>query len=105
MINEKPVITNQKVQLIIERCTRKINSGQSIKYKNKIYIPISDKVISYSLKSKINCMVIEMFDGGLYINVLVNLFITKKRPKHEKYSKEFDDDANIFLGHFQHYLT
>ncbi len=36
-------------------------------------------------------MVIEAFDGHLYVNVLDNIYIMKEIPEHEKYSKEFDD--------------
>ena len=35
-------------------------------------------------------MVIESFDGRLYVNVLDELFIMKEIPDHEKHSKEFD---------------
>jgi len=69
---------------------RKIDSGHSIKYKNKIYIPVSDRGIPYYLKKKTDCMVIESFDGRLYVNVLDELFIMKEIPDHEKHSKEFD---------------
>ena len=83
---------------------RKIDSGHSIKYKNKIYIPVSDRGIPYYLKKKTDCMVIESFDGRLYVNVLDELFIMKEIPDHEKHSKEFDGKIkenkpknNIFL--------
>ena len=37
------------------------------------------------------CMVIEAFDGSLYVNVLDTLFIMEEMPEHERYSKEFDE--------------
>lgn len=46
----------------------------------------------YYLKKKTDCMVIESFDGGLYVNVLDELFIMKEIPEHERYSKEFDGE-------------
>ena len=70
---------------------RKIDSGHSIRYKNKTYIPTSDRDIPYYFKNKSDCMVIEAFDGHLYVNVLDNIYIMKEIPEHEKYSKEFDD--------------
>lgn len=70
---------------------RKIDSGHSIKYKNKTYIPTSDRDIPYFFKKKSDCMVIEAFDGNLYVNVLDNIYIMKEIPEHEKYSKEFDN--------------
>lgn len=69
---------------------RKIDSGHSIRYKNKIYLPESDKGIPYFFKNKTDCIVIEAFDGNLYVNVLDNLYIMKEVPQHEVHSKEFD---------------
>lgn len=69
---------------------RKIDSGHSIRYKNKIYIPVSDRGKPYYFKNKSDCMVIEAFDGNLYVNVLDNIYIMKEIPTHERYSKEFD---------------
>lgn len=72
---------------------RKIDSAHCIRYKNKFYIPVSDKGIPYYLKNKTDCMVIEAFDGRLYVNVLDELFIMKEIPAREKYSKEFDHEV------------
>lgn len=69
---------------------RKIDSGHSIRYKNKIYIPTTDRDIPCFFKNRSDCMVIEAFDGKLYVNVLDNIYIMKEVPEHEKYSKEFD---------------
>lgn len=73
---------------------RKIDSGHCIKYKNNYYIPTSDKGIPYYLKPKSNCIVIESFDGNLYVNVLDNIFLMEKIEHHERYSKEFDEKTN-----------
>lgn len=72
---------------------RKIDSGHSIKYKNKIYIPMTDKGNHVYLKNKTDCMVIESFDGQLFVNVLDTLYIMDEIHEHEKYSKEFDNEA------------
>ena len=70
---------------------RKIDSGHSIKFKNKIYIPVTEKGIPTYLKNKMDCMVIEAFDGNLYVNVLDQIHIMKEVPEHELYSIEFDE--------------
>ena len=62
---------------------RKIDSGHSIKFKNKIYIPVTEKGIPTYLKNKMDCMVIEAFDGNLYVNVLDQIHIMKEVPEHE----------------------
>lgn len=36
-------------------------------------------------------MVIESFDGTLYVNVFDQIYIMQEIPQHELYSKEFDD--------------
>ena len=69
---------------------RKIDSGHSIRFKNKTYIPVSEKGIPTYVKNKMDCMVIEAFDGNLYVNVLDQIHIMQEVPEHEPYSIEFD---------------
>jgi hypothetical protein len=71
---------------------RKIDSGHSIKYKHKYYIPITEKGIKCYFKNKSDCMVIESFDGNLYVNVLDNIYIMNEIPEHESHSEEFDEE-------------
>lgn len=70
---------------------RKIDSGHSIRFKNKIYLPTSENGSSVLFKNKTDCMVIEAFDGNLYVNVFDKIYIMEEIPKHELYSKEFDE--------------
>ena len=70
---------------------RKIDSGHSIQFRNRIYIPVSEQGIPVYLKNKMDCVVIEAFDGNLYVNVLDQIYIMKEVPKHKLYSTEFDD--------------
>lgn len=69
---------------------RKIDSGHSIRFQNKIYIPVTENGTSVYLKNKMDCMVIEAFDGNLYVNVLDQIHIMQEVPEHELNSKEFD---------------
>ena len=71
---------------------RKIDSGHSIRYNNKIYLPESEKGIPCYFKNKSDCIVIEAFDNNLYVNVLDNIYIMKEVPQHEVHSKEFDGE-------------
>lgn len=70
---------------------RKVDSGHSIKFRNKIYIPVTDKGIPVYLKNKMDCMVIEAFDENLYVNILDQIYIMEEIPEHEENSIEFDE--------------
>lgn len=70
---------------------RKIDSGHCIKYKNKYYIPHSSLGIPYYFKKRTDCMVIEAFDGNLYVNVLDELYAMIEVERHEEYSDNFDE--------------
>ena len=37
-------------------------------------------------------MIIESFDGSLYVNILDTLYLMEEVPEHESFSKEFDDE-------------
>lgn len=71
---------------------RKVDSGHSIKYHKKIYIPVTENGTPFYVKNKMDCMVIEAFDGNLYVNILDTLYLMKEVPEHEAYSKEFDGE-------------
>ena len=70
---------------------RKIDSGHSIRFQNRLYLPVTENGTSVYLKNRTDCMVIEAFDGNLYVNVLDHIYIMQEIPKHELYSKEFDE--------------
>lgn len=91
----KSVFETQPTDDVINRTLaifseRKIDSGHCIKYKNNYYIPTSEKDIPYYIKPKSNCIVIESFDGNLYVNVLDNILLLKKIELHERTSRNFD---------------
>lgn len=72
---------------------RKVDSGHSIRFKNKIYLPVSENGIPAYVKNKMTCMVIEAFDGNLYVNVLDQIYLMQEVPEHEPYSIEFDEEV------------
>lgn len=69
---------------------RVIDNGHSIKYKNDYYIPIDKNKKHKYFQSKTKCMVIEAFDGNLYLSIKDQIYGLDKIDKHEKISKEFD---------------
>ena len=74
---------------------RKIDSAHCIRFKNKYYLPVSDKNVKRYFSNKTDCMVIEAFDGSLYVNILDTLYLMEEVPEHERFSKEFDDEPDI----------
>lgn len=74
---------------------RKIDAAHCIRFKNKYYLPVSSENIKRHFRNKTECMVIEAFDGSLYVNILDTLYLMEEVPEHEHFSKEFDDDTDI----------
>ncbi len=70
--------------------TRKIDNGNSIKFKNKYYQPyLNDEIKCF--KSKTECLVIESFNKDLLVSIDDKVFELRELSKHEKYSKNFDE--------------
>ena len=70
---------------------RKIDNAHCIRFKNKYYLPTSDKGAKFYFGNRTDCMVIEAFDGNLYVNIQDSLYLMEEIPEHERFSKEFDD--------------
>lgn len=70
---------------------RKIDSGHCIRFQNKFYLPTSENGNPVYLAPKTACMVIKAFDGNLYLNAFDQIYNMQEIPKHQLYSKEFDD--------------
>lgn len=77
-------------QILAVLSTRKIDNGHCIRYKNKYYIPVTQNGVKTYLKKGTTAMVIEAFDGVLYVNILDQLFILEEIPEREILSKSFD---------------
>ena len=71
---------------------RKIDTAHCIRFKNRYYLPVSNKGTKRYFTNKTDCMVIESFDGSLYVNILDTLYLMEEVPEHESFSKEFDDE-------------
>ena len=69
---------------------RKIDAGHSIRFHNRIYIPANENGTPIYLKNGTDCMVIESFDGNLYVNILDRIYIMQEIPEHSLYSTDFD---------------
>lgn len=69
---------------------RKIDNGNSIKFKNEYYQPFENNVLK-CFKPKTECLVIKAFDGDLLVTVDEKIYELRKLESHEKFSKQFDD--------------
>ena len=71
--------------------TRKIDNGNSIKFKNKYYQPYNKNLELQCFKSGTECLVIESFDGTLLTAIDENVYILKELKKHKSFSVELDE--------------
>ena len=71
---------------------RKIDSGHSIKYKNNFYFPINKNGVYEYFRVKTNALVIESFDGNLFVNINDQLYSLKKIETHKKHSENIDPE-------------
>ena len=72
---------------------RKIDNGNAIKFKNKYYQPYIDDELKCFLP-KTDCLVIETFDGNLFVTIDENIYNLKELKRNERFSKEFDQEDN-----------
>lgn len=77
-------------QILAVLSCRKVDGGNCIRYKNKYYIPITRNAHKAYLKKGMTAMVIEAFDGSLYVNILDHIFALEEVPLREAKSKTFD---------------
>ena len=72
---------------------RQIDNGNSIKFKNKYYQPYIDNELKCFLP-KTKCLVIETFDGNLFVTIDENIYNLKELSRNQRFSKEFDPENN-----------
>lgn len=78
------------INLLLARvANRKIDSGHHIRYQNHHYLPIEGSEDKYFTR-KSKALVIEAFNGDLYVNIAEKIYATRKLSKHDYYSQEFD---------------
>ena len=82
--------SNEKINYTLAiLTTRKIDNGNSIKYKNEYYQPFENGQLK-CFKPKTECLVINAFDGQLLVSIDNKIFELRKLIVHKKYSSEFD---------------
>lgn len=73
---------------------RKIDNGNSIKFKNTYYQPFNTNSMVY-FRPRTECLVIEAFNGELLVSIHDSIYTLKELKKHKEYSEEFDIMPNI----------
>ena len=71
---------------------RKIDNGNSIKYKNQYYQPYESNQLK-CFKPKTECLVIKAFDGNLFVTIDEKIYEMRKLESHKKVSEEFDNES------------
>jgi len=80
-----------KINCILAILTpRKIDNGNSIKYKNNYYQPYSNNSLKYFLP-KTECLVIKTFDNNLLVTIDDKIYELRLLERHERFSKNFDE--------------
>lgn len=69
---------------------RVIDAGHSIKYKKDFYSIHNQKAEQVFFRKGTKAMIIECFDGSVYVNVKDSLYVINKIESHYEYSKELD---------------
>ncbi len=69
---------------------RKIDNGNSIKYKNKYYQPYLDGKLKCFMP-KTECLVINAFDGDLLVTIDDKIYELKELSRNERFSKNFEE--------------
>ena len=69
---------------------RKIDNGNSIKYKNKYYQPYLDGKLKCFMP-KTECLIINAFDGDLLVTIDDKIYELKELSRNERFSKNFEE--------------
>jgi transposase-like protein len=79
-----------QINLLLARVSKRVvDSGHHIRYDNQFYLPIEGDEDKYFTK-KSKALVIQAFDGEIYINIDEKIYASRKLLAHERQSKEFD---------------
>lgn len=82
--------TREKINYTLAVLTpRKIDNGNSIKYKNQYYQPYENNQLK-CFRTKTECLVIKAFNDELFVTIDEKIYELRKLETHKKYSKEFD---------------
>ena len=87
----EPQLDKEKINQTLSVLTvRTIDGGNSIKFKNKYYMPVNRNGGDVYLPEGSKVVMVETFDNKLYINALDYLYGAREIQKNSSYSKEFD---------------
>ena len=92
-------IINQTLSI---RALRKIDNGNSIKYKNEYYQPYLNNELK-CFKNKTEVMVVKSFDNNLLVSIDDKIYELRKLKSHKLYSEEFDD-KQVVIKEKQKYI-
>ena len=73
---------------------RKIDNGNSIKYKNNYYLPYSNNELR-CFYPKTECLVIKSFNGDLLVSIDDNIFELKELSRNKRFSESFDEVPQV----------
>jgi len=76
---------------------RVIDGGNTIHYKNKVYFPANKNGDNLYFTKGSSVLVIESFEGHLYVNILDKLYWLKEVPSHEEVSRNFDSKTQVTI--------
>ena len=73
---------------------RKIDNGNSIKYKNKYFQPYLNNELKCFMP-KTECLVIKAFNGDLLVTIDEQVLELKELSRNERFSKDFDEVVEV----------
>ena len=91
----EPSPSEEKINYTLAVLTpRKVDNGNSIKYKNKYYQPyLNNQIKCFSPKTE--CLVIKAFNGELLVTIDEQVLELKELSRNERFSKVFDESIEI----------
>ena len=85
-------INEEKINFTLAILSRRtINSGHSIRFKNKYYRVVNSKNVPIYFGKGTKCMVIEAYDKRLFATIDNSIFALQEIPKFQAVSENFDD--------------
>lgn len=85
-------INEEKINLTLAILSRRtIDSGHSIRFKNKYYRVVNSKNVPIYFGKGTKCMVIEAYDKRLFATIDNSIFALQEIPKFQAISENFDD--------------
>lgn len=101
--------TKFEINLLLARVAqRQVVSGHHIRYQNNFYLPTEGSDDKYFTR-RTKALIIEAFNGDIYVNIAEKIYTTRRLDSHERYSEEFDtipetkkERRSIFLHSHTH---